>query len=50
MVGRHIQVVFNDDVKAGEVQGIDDFGALIISDENDVIRRVIAGDATIMKG
>jgi BirA family biotin operon repressor/biotin-[acetyl-CoA-carboxylase] ligase len=50
MVGRRIHVVFNDDVKAGEVQGIDDFGALIISDENDVIRRVIAGDATIMKG
>jgi len=50
MVGRHIQVVFNDYVQAGEVLGIDDFGALIIADENDVIRRVMAGDASIVKG
>jgi BirA family biotin operon repressor/biotin-[acetyl-CoA-carboxylase] ligase len=49
MVGKHIQVVFNDNVQAGEVLGIDDFGALIISDENDVIRRVMAGDTTIVK-
>jgi BirA family biotin operon repressor/biotin-[acetyl-CoA-carboxylase] ligase len=49
MVGKHIQVVFNDNVQAGEVLGIDDFGALIISDANDVIRRVMAGDATIVK-
>jgi BirA family biotin operon repressor/biotin-[acetyl-CoA-carboxylase] ligase len=49
MVGKHIQVVFNDNVQAGEVLGIDDFGALIISDANDVIRRIMAGDATIVK-
>ena len=49
MVGRQIRVVFNDNVQAGEVHGIDDFGALIISDENEVIRRVIAGDASIVK-
>lgn len=49
MVGRHIQVVFNDNVQAGQVLGIDDFGALIIADENDVIRRVMAGDASIVK-
>jgi BirA family biotin operon repressor/biotin-[acetyl-CoA-carboxylase] ligase len=49
MVGKQIRVVFNDVVQAGEVHGIDDFGALIISDENEVIRRVIAGDATIVK-
>ncbi|HVO67447.1 MAG TPA: biotin--[acetyl-CoA-carboxylase] ligase [Syntrophales bacterium] len=49
MVGKRIQVVFNDDVQAGEVLGIDDFGALIIADENDVIRRVMAGDASIVK-
>ncbi len=49
MVGKQIRVVFNDDIKAGEVLGVDDFGALIIADENDVIRRVIAGDATIVK-
>jgi biotin-(acetyl-CoA carboxylase) ligase len=36
-------------VQAGEVHGIDDFGALIISDENEVMRRVIAGDASIVK-
>lgn len=49
MVGKQIQVVFNNNVQAGEVHGIDDFGALIISDENEVIRRVIAGDASIVK-
>jgi len=49
MVGKQIRVVFNDSVQAGEVHGIDDFGALIISDENEVIRRIIAGDATIVK-
>jgi BirA family biotin operon repressor/biotin-[acetyl-CoA-carboxylase] ligase len=49
MVGKRIQVVFNDNVQAGEVLGIDDFGALIIADENDVIRRVMAGDASIVK-
>ncbi len=49
MVGKKIQVVFSDNVQAGEVLGVDDFGALIIADENDVIRRVMAGDATIVK-
>jgi biotin-(acetyl-CoA carboxylase) ligase len=49
MVGKHIQVVFNENVQAGEVLGIDDFGALIIADENDIIRRVMAGDTTIVK-
>ncbi|HYA13979.1 MAG TPA: biotin--[acetyl-CoA-carboxylase] ligase [Syntrophales bacterium] len=49
MVGRRIQVVFNDNVQAGEVLGVDDFGALIIADENDVIRRVMAGDASVVK-
>jgi BirA family biotin operon repressor/biotin-[acetyl-CoA-carboxylase] ligase len=49
MVGKQIRVVFNDVAQGGEVHGIDDFGALIISDENEVIRRVIAGDATIVK-
>jgi BirA family biotin operon repressor/biotin-[acetyl-CoA-carboxylase] ligase len=49
MVGKQIRVVFNDNVQAGEVHGIDDFGALIISDENEIIKRVIAGDASIVK-
>jgi biotin-(acetyl-CoA carboxylase) ligase len=49
MIGKQIRVVFNDVIQAGEVHGIDDYGALIISDKNEVIRRVIAGDATIVK-
>jgi BirA family biotin operon repressor/biotin-[acetyl-CoA-carboxylase] ligase len=49
MVGRHIQVVFNDKVLAGKVRGVDDFGALVIADKNGVIRRVMAGDASIVK-
>ena len=34
---------------AGKVEGVDEFGALLISDEKGVIRRVMAGDASMVK-
>jgi BirA family biotin operon repressor/biotin-[acetyl-CoA-carboxylase] ligase len=50
MVGKQARVVFKNDIESGKVLGIDDFGALIISDEKGAIRKVIAGDASVVKG
>ena len=50
MVGRQTQVIFKDDIASGKVLGIDDFGALVISDEKGKIKRIIAGDASVVKG
>ena len=50
MVGKQARVIFNDDVESGKVLGIDDFGALVISDEKGKIKRVVAGDASLVKG
>jgi biotin-(acetyl-CoA carboxylase) ligase len=49
MVGKQARVIFNDDIESGKVLGIDDFGALLISDEKEKIKRVIAGDASVVK-
>ncbi|MGZ6193568.1 MAG: biotin--[acetyl-CoA-carboxylase] ligase [Syntrophales bacterium] len=49
-VGKAVQVVFNNDIESGKVLGIDDFGALIILDEKGKTKRVIAGDASVVKG
>ncbi len=50
MVGKQARVIFKDDIASGKVLGVDNFGALIISDEKGEIRRVIAGDASVVKG
>jgi BirA family transcriptional regulator, biotin operon repressor / biotin---[acetyl-CoA-carboxylase] ligase len=49
MIGKQAQVIFNNDIESGKVLGIDDFGALLISDEKGKIKRVIAGDASVVK-
>lgn len=49
MVGKPVRVAFNNDIKSGKVLGIDDFGALVISDEKGKTKRVIAGDASVVK-
>jgi BirA family biotin operon repressor/biotin-[acetyl-CoA-carboxylase] ligase len=49
MMGKQAQVIFNNDIASGKVLGIDDFGALLISDEKGKIKRVIAGDASVVK-
>jgi len=50
MVGKQARVIFNNDIESGNVLGIDDFGALLISDEKGKIKRIVAGDASLVKG
>jgi BirA family transcriptional regulator, biotin operon repressor / biotin---[acetyl-CoA-carboxylase] ligase len=50
MAGRHVRILFRDEVQEGVVEGIDQDGALLISDGRGEVRRITAGDATIMKG
>ena len=49
MVGKQTRVIFKDDIASGKVLGLDDFGALVISYEEGKIKRVIAGDASVVK-
>lgn len=49
MVGKHVQVTARGNVQTGEVIGIDDCGALLISDNNGTIRKILAGDASVVK-
>jgi len=49
MVGKRIGVVFLGDIQTGVVVGIDDYGALLLSDEAKTLKRIIAGDATVIK-
>jgi BirA family biotin operon repressor/biotin-[acetyl-CoA-carboxylase] ligase len=51
MVGKRIQVVFHGDVQTGEVLGIDEYGAILLRDEEDnAIKKIMAGDASIVRG
>jgi len=49
MVGKRIVVAFLGDTQAGEVIGIDDYGALLIADENGDVKKIVAGDASVVK-
>jgi BirA family transcriptional regulator, biotin operon repressor / biotin---[acetyl-CoA-carboxylase] ligase len=49
MTGRQVRILFRDEVQEGVVEGIDRDGALLISNGREV-RRITAGDATILKG
>jgi BirA family biotin operon repressor/biotin-[acetyl-CoA-carboxylase] ligase len=50
MAGKRLRVLFLDEVQEGVFAGIDRDGALLIADEQGAVRRITAGDATIMKG
>jgi BirA family transcriptional regulator, biotin operon repressor / biotin---[acetyl-CoA-carboxylase] ligase len=50
MTGRHMRILFQGEVQEGVVVGIDFDGALLLDDERGSVRRIIAGDASIMKG
>jgi BirA family transcriptional regulator, biotin operon repressor / biotin---[acetyl-CoA-carboxylase] ligase len=50
MAGKQVRILFRDEVQEGVVEGIDRDGALLIADGRGEIRRITAGDATIMKG
>lgn len=50
MAGERLRIRFGDGEQEGAFAGIDHDGALLIADEQGALRRVTAGDATIMKG
>jgi BirA family biotin operon repressor/biotin-[acetyl-CoA-carboxylase] ligase len=50
MAGKRLRVLFCDEVQEGVFAGIDRDGALLIADEQGTVRRITAGDATVMKG
>jgi BirA family biotin operon repressor/biotin-[acetyl-CoA-carboxylase] ligase len=50
MTGSRVRVIFQGEVLEGVVVGIDLDGALLLADELGAVRRIIAGDASIVKG
>jgi BirA family transcriptional regulator, biotin operon repressor / biotin---[acetyl-CoA-carboxylase] ligase len=50
MTGSRIRILFQGEVQEGAVVGLDPYGALLLEDEHGAVRRIIAGDASIMKG
>jgi biotin-(acetyl-CoA carboxylase) ligase len=50
IAGKYIKVRFNEVVQAGNVIGIDAHGALLLRDESNHVRRIMAGDASIIRG
>ena len=49
LLGKHIEVTFGREVQAGEVLGIDVDGALLLRDERGEEKRILAGDASVVK-
>jgi BirA family biotin operon repressor/biotin-[acetyl-CoA-carboxylase] ligase len=49
ILGKPIQVVFGDEIQQGEVLGIDESGALLLSDGQGGTKRILAGDASVVK-
>jgi len=50
IVGEQIEVIFREEIQGGEVAGLDDSGALLLRGDDGLLRRIIAGDATVKKG
>jgi len=48
MVGRLVKIRFRDETQEGLVWGIDDDGALLLVDGEKTIRRITAGEATVI--
>ena len=49
MTGKQIRITFKDEIQTGKVAGIDDDGALLMIDSGGALRRIFAGDASIVK-
>ncbi|OPY11414.1 MAG: Bifunctional ligase/repressor BirA [Syntrophus sp. PtaU1.Bin005] len=49
IVGEPIEVIFRDELQAGEVIGLEESGALLLRDDDGREVRVLAGDATVKK-
>lgn len=50
LLGRTIRVAYKDEFQTGVVTGIDDSGAILISDERGAVLKVIAGDIHLLEG
>jgi len=50
MVGKNVRILFGNEIKEGIVSGLDDDGALLLAASDGALERIIAGDATIMRG
>jgi biotin-(acetyl-CoA carboxylase) ligase len=50
MGGSIVRVLFQGEVQEGVFAGIDSDGALLLADTLGSLRRITAGDASIMKG
>jgi BirA family biotin operon repressor/biotin-[acetyl-CoA-carboxylase] ligase len=50
MSGQRVRILFRDELQEGVVAGLADDGALLLADPLGSVRRITAGDATIMKG
>lgn len=49
LLGKVIQVTFQNEVQSGTVTGIDEDGALLLADERGNTQRILAGDASVLK-
>ncbi|NPU84183.1 MAG: biotin--[acetyl-CoA-carboxylase] ligase [Syntrophaceae bacterium] len=49
LTGKRIRVAFQDEVEEGTAVGLDEDGALILEEPTGARKRVLAGDATILK-
>jgi BirA family transcriptional regulator, biotin operon repressor / biotin---[acetyl-CoA-carboxylase] ligase len=49
LTGKRIRVAFQDEVEVGTAVGLDADGALLLEASPGVLKRVLAGDATILK-
>ncbi len=49
MAGKPVRILFGKEILEGTMAGIDRDGALLLSDARGGVRRILAGDATILK-
>ncbi len=49
MAGKPVRILFGKEILEGTMAGIDRDGALLLGDERGEVRRILAGDATILK-
>lgn len=49
LTGKRVRVAFQDEVEEGTAVGLDADGALILEESGGIRKRVLAGDATILK-
>ena len=49
MSGKRIRMVLHDHVQEGDMLGIDEYGSLLLRDETGVVKKMMAGDASVLK-